>query len=81
MEPVTSFYHPDQHPKHAYDFYPAESEKAPLALLIHGGAWAFGSKNFFRSDDPAEGGAGNGMYRVREAFSQAGFAVVSVNYR
>jgi acetyl esterase/lipase len=43
------------------------SEKTPLIVFIHGGAWVIGNKNYFRRE-------------IKE-FADSGFACASINYR
>jgi acetyl esterase/lipase len=43
------------------------SEKTPLVIFIHGGAWILGNKNYFR--------------REIKQFADSGFACASINYR
>src|SRR5581483_3044471 len=51
-------------------FRPEGRLNAPVLLLVHGGSWMFGDKDF------------HGLYRdVAVSFAQQGLVVVSANYR
>src|SRR5262245_53271124 len=51
-------------------FRPAGQTDRPVVLMIHGGSWMFGDKNFF------------GMYRdVAVNLAREGLVVVAANYR
>lgn len=59
----------------SFSFYPAPgSARAPLVIYVHGGAWRMGSKDSFKNSE-------NGVHRLRQAFSAAGFACAAINYR
>ncbi|MEX3609599.1 alpha/beta hydrolase [Rothia sp. LK2588] len=72
--PQSGFYTRNHTDSHSYDFYPAEGERAPLLIYVHGGAWRFGDKSALLSSE-------NGVHRLREVFAEAGFACASINYR
>ncbi|GAA1743818.1 alpha/beta hydrolase [Rothia terrae] len=79
MTPLTGFYTPNNDVSHAFDFYPPQAslhgtERAPLMIYIHGGAWRYGDKS------SAENSL-SGAHKLRIAFTAAGFAVASINYR
>ncbi|SIJ70633.1 esterase/lipase [Mycobacteroides abscessus subsp. abscessus] len=75
MKSTTGFYTRAHHDAQSYTFYPANSsDPAPLVVYIHGGAWRYGSKDSLKSSE-------NGVHRLREFFSAAGFACASINYR
>ncbi|MDY6051747.1 MAG: alpha/beta hydrolase [Rothia sp. (in: high G+C Gram-positive bacteria)] len=79
MTTLTGNYAGSSHPSHTFDFYPpnaptGENHPAPLLIYVHGGAWRYGDKSSFLL-------ANNGLHRVRERFSRAGFATASINYR
>lgn len=58
----------EAHERHRGDLYlPAESDGAPLALIIHGGGWQAMDKNSFAG--------------VAEFFAQQGYAAFATNYR
>lgn len=73
----SGFYTKHQDACRSYDFYPPASSKtqpAPLLIYIHGGAWRFGDKEVARFSP-------SGVHKLRIAFTKAGFAVASINYR
>ena len=51
-------------------FRPSGSEKLPIVLFVHGGAWFMGDKDFF------------GVHRsVAKSIANKGFVVIAANYR
>lgn len=55
------------HPRQSMDFTPAASDRAPLVLFIHGGAWAFGDKS--------------AAAHMAAPFHARGYAFAAINYR
>ncbi len=79
MSARTGFYSATHDVNHTFDFYPPQASlsgtnSAPLMIYIHGGAWRYGDKS------SAEHSL-SGAHRLRMAFTAAGFAVASINYR
>ncbi|MBM7051010.1 alpha/beta hydrolase [Rothia sp. ZJ1223] len=74
----SGFYTDHRDTSRSYDFYPplsvSVSSPAPLLIYIHGGAWRFGDKEVARFSP-------SGVHKLRIEFTQAGFAVASINYR
>jgi len=52
---------------HQMDIYPVAAGRAPVVVVVHGGGWFGGEKE--------------GVYRVAEELSAAGFAVFNIDYR
>lgn len=74
MTHLSGFYTSSATDSHAFDFFPASAERAPLLIYVHGGAWRFGSKDSLTFSS-------HGTHRLREYFSSHGFACVAINYQ
>lgn len=66
-------YLPDEHPRHRLDVYvPLGATAAPVVVFLHGGSWAFGSKQLVDPTGP--------LGHYTQFLVRNGYAVVGVNY-